>query len=114
MSSKTRVLVIVVGMLALAVVGIAMHSDNRLIGADLIGAFAAVAVVLLASRGGAARFATRALGIVALLVIAVLSLTAHAAHWLTALTLAGAFVLAFTTWTSLGTREPPRDLEPPR
>jgi hypothetical protein len=62
--------------------------------------------VILGSRRGAAVLATRVLATLALLVIAILSVTAHAAPWLTALTLAGSFALAFMTWTSMSTTAP--------
>jgi hypothetical protein len=93
-------------MLALAIVGLIMHSDMRLISADVVGGFAAISVVVMGSRRGKGVFAIRALAIIALLVIAILSLTSHAAPWLTALTLAGAFVLAFMSWTSISPRGP--------
>jgi hypothetical protein len=106
MSAKRWAVVIVVGMLALAVVGLLLHTDVMLVSADILGAVAALSVVLLGGRRGPALFATRALAMIALLIIAVLSLTAHASPWLTALTLAGAFTLAFMTWTSLFPSEP--------
>jgi hypothetical protein len=114
MGLKTWAIVIVVGMLALAIVGLLLHSDRKLISADFIGAVAAVAVVVLASRGSAAILATRTLGILALLIIAILSLTAQAAPWLTALTLAGSFALTFMTWTSMSRTEPRGPAQRPR
>jgi hypothetical protein len=106
MGWKTWAVVIGLGMLALAIVGFLLHSDMRLVDADIIGGVTALAVVLLAGRGGAALVATRVLALVALLVIAILSVTAHAAPWLTALTLAGAFALAFMTVTSISATKP--------
>jgi hypothetical protein len=101
MGWKTWTVTIGLGMLALAVVGLLLHADLRLVDADIIGAFVALAVILMGGRRGAGFLAARVLALVALLVIAILSVTAHAAPWLTALTLTGAFALAFMTLVSM-------------
>jgi hypothetical protein len=114
MDWKTWALVIGFGMLALAIVGLILHSDPRLVSADVLGAFAALAIIVIANRRGRkAVVATRVLSSLALLVIAVLTMTSHAAPWLTALTLAGAFAFTFMSWTAI-TSGRPLDLAGPR
>jgi hypothetical protein len=114
MGWKTWALVIGFVMLALAIVGLILHSDPRIVGADGLGAVAAVAIIVVANRRGrSAVVATRVLSALTFLIIAILTMTSHAAHWLTALTLAGAFAFTFMSWTAISSR-PPLDLAGPR
>lgn len=104
MEWKAWAFVIAVGMGILALISVIVHSDMRLIGADLLGAVSAMAIVLLAHRGRAARVAVSVLAAVALLVMALLAVTSHSSPVITALTLALAFAFAFVSWTALSRR----------
>jgi hypothetical protein len=101
MEWKAWAILIGVGMLVLALIGAIVHSDMRLVGADLLGAFAAMAMVLFIARGRAAKIALSILSSIALLVVALLAVTSHSSPVITALTLAFAFAFAFVSWTAL-------------
>jgi hypothetical protein len=106
MEWKGWAMVIGAGMLALAIVGLVTHVDSRIVGADVLGAFCAIAVLMLASRGRRGTMATPLLAAVAFLVMAFLAITSHRAPWLRALTLSGAFAFAFMSLAALSSRQP--------
>jgi len=113
MEWKGLALVLGISMLILAAVGIGVHADMRLVGADILGAAAAIAILFWAGRGRGAGVGVPILAAIALLVMALLTVTSHRSPVLMALTLAFAFALAFVSWTALsgGTdaaRRPPR------
>ena len=99
---KTYALGIGISLFVLALIGLVVHTDMRLVGADLLGAVAAMAVVLLANRGRVARIGMTILATVVLLVMALMAVTApHHSPIFTALTLAFAFAFAFVSWTAV-------------
>jgi hypothetical protein len=115
MEWKVWALVLGLCMLVLAVVGLVVHSDVRLVGADILGAVMAVVVVLLLNQGRAAAVAIPILSAITLFVMAVLAVTSHHSPVLIALTLAFAFAFAFLSWTKMSgggqagvTGRPPR------
>lgn len=115
MEWKAYALVIGIGMFVLALIGFIVHSDMRLVGADLLGAVAAIAVLLLANRGRVARVAMTILAAVVLLVMALTAVTTHNSPVTTALTLAFAFAFAFVSWTAMsGPRRADTASRPPR
>jgi hypothetical protein len=104
MEWKAWAIVLGVSMLVLALIGVIVHSDMRLVGADLLGAVAVVAIILVANKGRAAKLAVSFLAAIALLVMALLAATSHSSPILTALTLAFAFAFAFVSWTAMSGR----------
>ena len=104
MQWKAWAFIIGAGMFVLALIGAVVHSDIRLIGADLIGVVAAIVIVLLANKGRGAQAAGSALATIALLVIAIMAMTSHASPVLIAFTLAFAFAFAFLSWSKLSGR----------
>jgi hypothetical protein len=106
MEWKAWAIVVAVGLGVLALIGVIVHSDMRLIGADVLGAFTAMAIVLLANRGRTAKVAVSVLAALALLVMALMAVTTHNSPVLTALTLALAFAFAFVSWTAVSGRRP--------
>jgi hypothetical protein len=90
-----------VGMFALAIIGLMIRADMRIVEADVLGAIGASAIAVLAYRGRKAAAAVPAVAAVILAVIAFLAVTSHTTPWLTALTLAGAFAFGFVAWTSM-------------
>jgi hypothetical protein len=115
MEWKPFAFVLGICLFGLAIIGLIVHSDMRLVGADLLGAVAAIAIVLLANRGRVAQVGMLILTAVVLLVMALMAVTSHRSPVLTALTLAFAFAFAFVSWTALSggpsagaTRRPPR------
>ena len=116
MEWKVRAIVLGVGMLVLALIGIIVHSDMRLVGADLVGAVAAMILVLLARRGRFAAVAMRIIGAVAFITMALLAVMTHSSPVFTALTLAFGFAFAFTAFTAMSTKRGPQQVvgRPPR
>jgi hypothetical protein len=115
MDWKTRAIVLGVSMLVLAVIGLIVHTNLRLVGADVLGAGAVIGVILLANRGGAAAVALPILATVAFLGMALLAVTSHSSPITTALTLAFAFAFAFVSWPALSSRRRPEVAgRPPR
>jgi hypothetical protein len=94
-------LVLGLGMLVLAVIGLIVHSDLRLVGADIIGALAAIALILVLRGGQMASVGIPILGSVTLIVMAILAMTSHGSPVLISLTLAFAFAFAFLSWTRI-------------
>ena len=116
MEGKLWAIVLGVSLLILAIVGVVVHSDLRLAGADLLGAIVVMAVVVLADRGRTAAIAMPILATIAFIVMALLAVTSRASHLLVALTLAFGFAFAFMSWTAMsssrsgdrrGVRRPP-------
>lgn len=115
MEWKTWAVFLGISMLVLALIGLIVHGDPRLIGADVLGGAAAMAVVLMANRGRTSAIAVPILAAVALLVMALSAVTSHHSPVLTALTLAFAFAFAFVSWTAMSTgRRGPTDDRRPR
>jgi hypothetical protein len=115
MDWKVWGLVLGLSLLVLAVIGLIVHADMRLVGADLLGALVAMSVVLLLNRGRTAAVAATVLSAITLFVMALLAVTSRNSPVLVALTLAFAFAFAFLSWTRLSS---PRDAgvagRPPR
>ena len=114
MGWKAWTIVLGVSMLVLALIGLIVHSDMRLIGADVLGAAAAIGVVLLANRGRTAAVGMPILAGIALVVMALLAVTSHSSPILTALTLAFAFAFAFVSWTAMSRRRNQTSGRPPQ
>ena len=114
MDWRVWAVVLGVSMAVLALLGVIVHSDMRLIGADLLGALAAIAIVLLANKGRAAKVAMSVLATIALLVMALLAVTSHSSPIITALTLAFAFAFAFVSWTAISSGRRPGAADGPR
>jgi hypothetical protein len=115
MEWKVWGLVLGLGMLVLAIIGLVVHSDLRVVGADLVGAFVAIIAILLLSRGRAASVGIPIVSAIALFVMAVLAVTSHNSPILVALTLAFGFAFAFLSWTRLtSTRDVGVTGRPPR
>jgi len=110
---KSGALVLGISMFVLAIIGLIVHTDARLVIADVIGGAAAMTVVIMAGHGRTAAVVTPILGAAALIVMAILAVTSHHSPILTALTLAFAFAFAFVSWTSLSGR-PQAARRPPR
>jgi hypothetical protein len=101
MKWKAWMTVLGVCMFVLAIVGLAVHSDRRLVVADVLGGFAAMAVALLANRGRTAQVLMPVLSAAVLLVIAVLAVASQRSPITTAMTLAFAFAFTFSAWSGL-------------
>jgi hypothetical protein len=105
MAWKAWGIVLAIGMLVLALCGLVVHSDPKLVVADLLGAAAVATVVALAGRGSAVTALPIVAGL-ALVVIALLVFASHGSPILMALTLAFAFAFVFVSLAT-GSRRPP-------
>ena len=104
---KTWAIGLGISMFVLAVIGLVVHSDKRLVIADVLGGVAAIAIVLAASAGRATAVATPIVATVVFFAMALLAVTSHHAPIFTALTLAFAFAFAFVSWTAMSSRRRP-------